>query len=66
MHPRRRRYSSLKYASILSRRALPPGRLARLGATLDLHRGLLGVDRAAAGEQGRSAESQRRYQGGAE
>jgi hypothetical protein len=31
--------------SILGRRALPPGRLARLGATLDLHHGLPGIDR---------------------
>ncbi len=28
--------------NILTRRALPAGRLARLGATLDLHHGLLG------------------------
>src|SRR6266852_30383 len=30
---------------ILSRHALPAGRLARLGATPDFHHGLLGLDR---------------------
>src|SRR5207247_1590047 len=34
---------------ILSRRALPAGRLARLGATPDVHHGLLGQQRAADG-----------------
>src|SRR5947207_9227059 len=32
---------------ILSRRALPAGRLARLGATPDFHHGLLGLKRTA-------------------
>src|SRR6266850_4666824 len=61
MHPRRLRGSSLKYsryctppcttrtvgAPPVGRRALPPGRLARLGATPDFHHGLLRATGAA-------------------
>src|SRR6476646_8096832 len=44
MHPRGLRCSSLNTPGILGRRALPAGRLARLGATSDFHHGLLPED----------------------
>ena len=70
MHPRRLRCSALKYSGILGRRhptalgnarwgprgrALPAGRLARLGATPDFHHGLLAMHATPAGQQGGGA-----------
>src|SRR6266849_9992553 len=43
--PRKRRAAG---APVLGRRALPDGRIAALGATMDLHHGLLGRGRAPA------------------
>ena len=43
LKPCRTTWSSVEYRGILPRRALSGGRVTCLGATLDLHRGLLAI-----------------------